>query len=67
MRRELGDGYDLDDDPGRIQLDAVHEFLTRAYWSEGRSRETQAELNALSARLVASTTTASRSASRERC
>jgi GNAT superfamily N-acetyltransferase len=52
MKRDLGDGYELDDDPGRIQLEAVHAFLTKAYWSEGRSREKQAELNALSARLV---------------
>jgi GNAT superfamily N-acetyltransferase len=41
MRRELGDGIELDDDPGRVDLDAVHDFLTNhAYWAEGRARET---------------------------
>ena len=40
MIRELGDGYELDDDPARIDLDAVHAYLTSSYWAEGRSRET---------------------------
>ena len=40
MRRDLGDGYELDDDRERIDVDAVHAFLTEAYWSLGRSRET---------------------------
>jgi len=40
MRRELGDGYELDDDPGRIDVDAVHAYLsTVSYWAEGRPRE----------------------------
>jgi GNAT superfamily N-acetyltransferase len=38
MRRALDDGYELDDDPARIDLDAVHAYLTRAYWADGRSR-----------------------------
>jgi GNAT superfamily N-acetyltransferase len=41
MRRELGDGYELDDDPARIDREAVHAYLTRSYWAEGRSREVQ--------------------------
>ncbi|MGE5274176.1 MAG: GNAT family N-acetyltransferase [Verrucomicrobiota bacterium] len=40
MSRPLEGGYDLDDDPGRIDVDAVHAFLTQSYWAEGRSRET---------------------------
>ncbi len=40
MRRELADGYELDDDPGRVDLDAVWNFLsTEAYWGRDRSRE----------------------------
>jgi GNAT superfamily N-acetyltransferase len=40
MRRSLDGGYELDDDPARIDVDAVHAFLTQSYWAEGRSRET---------------------------
>jgi GNAT superfamily N-acetyltransferase len=40
MRRPLAGGYELDDDPARIDVDAVHAFLTQSYWAEGRSRET---------------------------
>ncbi|MBN8871039.1 MAG: GNAT family N-acetyltransferase [Solirubrobacterales bacterium] len=40
MKRELEDGYELDDDPGRVELDVVCEFLSvEAYWSKGRPRE----------------------------
>jgi GNAT superfamily N-acetyltransferase len=53
MKRELGDGYELDDDPSRIDLDAVHRYLSEeAYWSLGRARETQQRMNAAAARLV---------------
>ncbi len=41
MRRDLGDGYELDDDPARIDRAAVHAYLTRSYWAEGRTREVQ--------------------------
>jgi GNAT superfamily N-acetyltransferase len=41
LRRELGDGIELDDDPNRIDVDAVHDFLSNhAYWAQGRPRET---------------------------
>src|SRR5439155_13066613 len=41
MRRELGDGIELDDDPARVDGDAVHDFLAdEAYWALGRPRET---------------------------
>jgi GNAT superfamily N-acetyltransferase len=37
---ELGDGFELDDDPGRVDVDAVHAFISReSYWGRGRSRE----------------------------
>jgi ribosomal protein S18 acetylase RimI-like enzyme len=41
MRRALADGIELDDDPGRVDIDAVHDFLANvSYWAEGRPRET---------------------------
>ncbi|HEX8854833.1 MAG TPA: GNAT family N-acetyltransferase, partial [Thermoleophilaceae bacterium] len=41
MKRELGDGYELDDDPARIDIDAVFRYLSgESYWARGRSRET---------------------------
>ena len=52
MRRDLGDGYELDDDPGRIDREAVHAYLTSSYWAEGRSREVQDSLIASAARVV---------------
>ena len=52
MRRDLGDGYELDDDPGRIEREAVHAYLTSSYWAEGRSREVQDALIASAARVV---------------
>ncbi len=40
MRRELADGFELDDDPARIDVDAVHAFISgESYWGRGRSRE----------------------------
>ena len=39
MKRELADGYELDDDPGRIDIDAVHSFISgESYWGQGRPR-----------------------------
>jgi ribosomal protein S18 acetylase RimI-like enzyme len=36
MRRELADGYELDDDPTRIDVSAVHDFLSNhAHWALG--------------------------------
>jgi predicted N-acetyltransferase YhbS len=41
LRRDVGDGIELDDDPNRIDVDAVHDFLSnQAYWAQGRPRET---------------------------
>jgi GNAT superfamily N-acetyltransferase len=53
VKRDLGDGYELDDDPARIDLDAVHAYISgESYWAKGRARETQAEMNTKAARLV---------------
>src|SRR3954449_3731757 len=53
MRRDLGDGYELDDDPARVDRAAVHAFLSDdAYWALGRTRETQDTLLDRSQRLV---------------
>jgi GNAT superfamily N-acetyltransferase len=40
VRRELPGGFELDDDPARVDLDAVWAFLSsEAYWGRDRSRE----------------------------
>ena len=40
MRRRLADGLELDDDPTRIDVDAVGNYLANeSYWAEGRPRE----------------------------
>ncbi|HEU5476651.1 MAG TPA: GNAT family N-acetyltransferase [Gaiellaceae bacterium] len=40
MRRKLADGYELDDDPARVDIDAVHAYISgESYWAEGRSRD----------------------------
>jgi GNAT superfamily N-acetyltransferase len=52
VRRAIGDGYELDDDPGRVDRAAVHAFLVGSYWAAGRSREVSDELVARAARVV---------------
>jgi GNAT superfamily N-acetyltransferase len=53
VRRELTDGYELDDDPARIDRDAVHRYLSEeSYWAGGRSREVMDELIEGAARVV---------------
>jgi GNAT superfamily N-acetyltransferase len=39
MRRPLADGFELDDDPGRVDLDAVVAFLRTTYWAAGRPED----------------------------
>ena len=40
MRHALEGGYELDDDPARLDLDAIWAWLsTEAYWGRDRSRE----------------------------
>ena len=36
------DGFTVSTDPARLDVDAVHAFLTTAYWCEGIPRETLA-------------------------
>ncbi len=52
MKRDLGDGYEVDDDRERVDRDAIHGYLTTAYWAEGRTRARQDELIDASARIV---------------
>ena len=53
MIRDLGDGFELDDDRDRIDVDAVHGFLSEhAYWALGRPRERQERLVRESARVL---------------
>lgn len=53
MRRDLGDGFELDDDPARIDRDAVHAYVGgESYWARGRTRERQDELIEASSRVV---------------
>lgn len=45
MKRVLGDGFELDDDRNRVDVDAVHRFLDQeSYWARGRPRELQERL-----------------------
>ena len=53
MKRDLGDGYELDDDPARIDRAEVHRYLSdESYWAKGRSREVQEALVDGAARVV---------------
>lgn len=53
MRRELGDGLELDDDKARIDRAEVHSFLSEeSYWAKGRPRETQDRLIDEASRVV---------------
>jgi ribosomal protein S18 acetylase RimI-like enzyme len=41
MRRRLAAGIELDDDSTRVDIDAVHDFLSHhSYWAKGRDRAT---------------------------
>jgi GNAT superfamily N-acetyltransferase len=53
VRRLLPEGYELDDDARRVDLDAVHEFLSLySYWAAGRPRETVERLVREATRVV---------------
>ncbi|MGZ4339268.1 MAG: GNAT family N-acetyltransferase [Gaiellaceae bacterium] len=53
MKRALGDGLELDDDPARVDRAEVHRFLSEvSYWAKGRARETQDRLIDEAARVV---------------
>ncbi len=54
MRRTLPDGFELDDDRDRVDVDVVFRFLAEeAYWVRGRSRDTIASLIGSSTRVIA--------------
>lgn len=45
MRRDLGGGYELDDDRERVDAAAVHAYLSEdSYWASGRSAEVVEQL-----------------------
>jgi GNAT superfamily N-acetyltransferase len=45
VRRELGDGFELDDDRARIDVAAVHRFISEeSYWAAGRPYDVQKRL-----------------------
>jgi GNAT superfamily N-acetyltransferase len=53
MRRELAEGYELDDDRDRIDVDVVYRFLAdEAYWSRDRDRATIERLVRESTRVI---------------
>src|ERR671938_471208 len=53
MRRELAGGFELDDDRRRVDLAAVHRFLSEdSYWAAGRSFATVERVIGASARVV---------------
>ena len=50
--RRLDGGYEVDDERQRLDRAAIHAFLTRAYWAEGRTRAEQDALIDASVRVV---------------
>jgi GNAT superfamily N-acetyltransferase len=40
LRDRRDDGYEVDDDPARLDLDAIHGFLRTSYWSPDVPRAT---------------------------
>ena len=53
MRRELPGGFELDDDPSCVDVDAVHDFLANhSYWAKGRPRDVVERLVREATRLV---------------
>jgi GNAT superfamily N-acetyltransferase len=53
VKRALAGGYEIDDDFGRLDLEAVHRYLSdESYWAKGRSRETVDRLAAEAARVL---------------
>jgi GNAT superfamily N-acetyltransferase len=52
MRRELPGGYELDDDPQRVDVDAVHAYITESYWAKGRTLDRMHAAISGSARVI---------------
>lgn len=45
MKRDLGDGYELDDDKARVDVAAVHRYISEdSYWAPGRPLDVQQRL-----------------------
>jgi GNAT superfamily N-acetyltransferase len=53
VKRALRDGFELDDDRDRVDVDVVHRFLSEeSYWAEGRPYETVERLVRESRRVI---------------
>jgi GNAT superfamily N-acetyltransferase len=53
VKRDLGDGYELDDDRARIDPEAVHRYLSEeSYWAKGRTRAVVDDLISNASRVV---------------
>ncbi len=53
VRRTLPGGFELDDDPARVDVAEVHRFLaSESYWARGRSYETVERLVRTADRVV---------------
>ena len=52
-RRSIAGGLELDDDPARVDVDAVHDYLcSESYWARGRSRDEVERSVSAAARVV---------------
>jgi GNAT superfamily N-acetyltransferase len=53
VKRVIASGYELDDDPVRIDREAVHRYLAEeSYWAAGRDRDVMDRLIDTAARVV---------------
>jgi GNAT superfamily N-acetyltransferase len=53
MKRDLGDGFELDDERGRIDVPTVHRFISEeSYWAAGRAYDAQEGLVREASRVV---------------
>jgi GNAT superfamily N-acetyltransferase len=53
VRRELPGGYEVDDDPGRLDVAAVHAYIGgESYWAAGRTRQAMEAVIAGSRRVL---------------
>jgi GNAT superfamily N-acetyltransferase len=53
VRRELDGGFELDDDRGRVDVEAVHLYLAEeSYWARGRPRDVVERLVCEAPRIV---------------
>lgn len=53
MRRGLEGGYELDDDPARVDVEVVHAYLSQeSYWAGGRPQSEVRRLNDDATRVV---------------